>query len=136
MEQTKEMYLVRLTPEEKSKKKDLIAREVPLTILLNGKELVTLLCTPHKLEYLAIGFLLSEGLLKKGVGIKRISLNEKGWYIHIDLEDSFHVDKELSSQRVIGSGCAGAVTFYRSIDAQGCVPLDSKIQIPREEIFF
>jgi len=42
---------------------DEVVVEAPLTIYLNGRELVTLLCTPDKLESLALGFLRSEGLL-------------------------------------------------------------------------
>jgi len=54
----------RVTAFEKEEAEDIIVREFPLTIILNGQELVTLLCSPADLKYLAIGFLFSEGLLK------------------------------------------------------------------------
>ena len=54
----------RLTEEGRSSIEDVVAREFPLTIILNNQELVTLLCSPKNLEYLVVGFLFSEGLLK------------------------------------------------------------------------
>jgi len=95
---------------------------------------VTLQCSPDKLEYLAVGFLLSEGFIKKGTGIKHITLSEKGWYIRIDLEKNFPSVKDPSFKRVIGSGCSGAVTFYRGIDAQDCTPIKSQVKYSHKGI--
>ena len=39
--------------------------EYPLTIILNEKELITLLCSPKDLKYLVVGFLYSEGIIKE-----------------------------------------------------------------------
>ncbi len=38
-------------------------REIPLTIMLNGREVVTLLCTAKYPEYLAVGFLKSDAFI-------------------------------------------------------------------------
>jgi len=135
MDLSKSVNIVRLTSEKREKLKDRIVREVPLTILVNGKELVTLQCSPDKLEYLAVGFLLCEGFIKKGTKIKHISLNKKGWYIGIDLEKDFPSDKNLPFKRVIGSGCSGAVTFYRDIDIKDCTPVKSQVKYSYEGIF-
>jgi formate dehydrogenase assembly factor FdhD len=35
---------------------DIVVKEFHLTISLNDRELVTLLCSPEKLDFLAIGF--------------------------------------------------------------------------------
>jgi formate dehydrogenase assembly factor FdhD len=47
--------VVRLGEEGRSNIEDIVAREFPLTIILNNQELVTLLCSPKDLNYLAIG---------------------------------------------------------------------------------
>ena len=57
--------ILKVTEESSSKISDVVARESPLTIVLNNQELVTLLCSPRDLNYLAVGFLASEGLLDK-----------------------------------------------------------------------
>ena len=50
-----------------------IVKEVPLTIMLNGKELATLLCSPHSFELLALGFLVNEGMLQHRDELKSIA---------------------------------------------------------------
>jgi FdhD protein len=50
-----------------------IVKEAPLTIMLNGEELATLLCSPHSLELLALGFLVGEGVLRSRHDLKSIS---------------------------------------------------------------
>ncbi len=62
-EEIEKLTVLRLAGENKSSTQDVVARESPLTIILNNQELVTLLCSPADLEYLAIGFLASEGLV-------------------------------------------------------------------------
>ena len=49
---------------------DEVASELPIRLMLNNEPLVTLLCTPSELEELAVGFLLSEGLLRDKSSIK------------------------------------------------------------------
>ncbi len=50
-----------------------IAKEVPLAIMLNGVKLATLLCSPYALELLALGFLVSEGILQHRDDLKSIA---------------------------------------------------------------
>lgn len=130
-----EITIDRLTPEEKTPKKEPVVREIPFTIIINGKELATLLCTPSGLTHLTAGFLLSEGLIRNKEDIKQMVLNEKGWYIQIHTRDSLIIPEALVSKRLIGSGCAGAVSFYRSLDAQDTTPVESPFQIPRDQVF-
>ncbi|RLA95877.1 MAG: hypothetical protein DRG69_02465 [Deltaproteobacteria bacterium] len=55
-----------------------VAVEFALTIVLNGKELVTLLCSPEDLQELVIGYLHSEGLIETKEEIKGVVLDERG----------------------------------------------------------
>jgi len=135
MEETKPIIAVRITSQGETQKEESVVREVPFTIILNGKELVTLFCTPSGLTHLASGFLASEGLLKKSEDIKEMVLNEKAWYIQISVDES-NIDREaFSSRRLITSGCAGAASFYRSTDARLAAPTDSPLQISRDQVF-
>jgi len=51
------------TDSSRDEVKTAVAREAPLTIMVNNQEVITLLCTPSDLNYLAIGFLYSEGFI-------------------------------------------------------------------------
>ncbi len=135
MDLTREVELTQVRADGMVKTKDLVVREVPLTVLVNGKELATLQCTPDRLEYLAVGFLLSEGLIKKDTEIKGITLNEKGWYIRVEIADDDLLKEGIISKRVIGTGCAGGISFYRAVDAKNCLPLKSGVLISKEKIF-
>ncbi len=134
MEETTEITIDRLDPEGKARRKEPVVREVPFTIFLNGKELATLLCTPSGLNHLAAGFLLSEGLIHKKEDIKRMVLNEKGWYIQVSVNEGATHQQSLSPGRLISSGCAGVTSFYRSVDARETTPIDSPLQMSREQV--
>jgi FdhD protein len=54
-----------------------LPREVSLTIRLNGRELVTILCTPTSLDWLVSGFLYAEGIIRDLAEISRLDVNEK-----------------------------------------------------------
>jgi len=136
MKETKPITTVRITSEGKKPKEELVVREVPFTIIVNGKELVTLLCTPSGLIYLAAGFLASEGLLKKKEDIKEMVLNEQGWHLRITVNESAIDPEALPSRRLITSGCAGAASFYRSTNARLVAPIeDSPLQISWDQVF-
>ena len=135
MDLTREVELAQVGSDGVTRTKNRIVREVPLTVLVNGKELATLQCTPDRLEYLAVGFLLSEGLIKKETEIKGITLNEKGWYIRVEIAGDDLLEEGITSKRVIGTGCSGSISFYRAVDAKDCLPLKSNIIISKEKIF-
>jgi FdhD protein len=103
---------------------DEVASELPVTLVLNKKSLVTLLCTPSELEELTIGFLLSEGLLHEKSSIEKIEINERETTVHIELSN---LPKDFSKhfeKRTISSGCGKGVTFthYK-------VPADHRIGV-------
>ncbi|MEA2040910.1 MAG: formate dehydrogenase accessory sulfurtransferase FdhD [Thermodesulfobacteriota bacterium] len=135
MGRAREIELTQARYDGESRKKDRIVCEIPLTILVNGMELATMQCTPDKLEYLAVGFLLSEGLIKKETEIKGITLNEKGWHIRVEIAGDGLLEEGVRSKRVIGKGCAGGTSFYRAVDAEDCLPLISNVLISKEKIF-
>ena len=64
-----------------------IVREAPLTIMLNGEELATLLCSPHSLELLAVGFLVSEGILQSRDDLKDVSCRPEQGVVWVDTAD-------------------------------------------------
>jgi len=135
MDLTREVAQIQVMADGVVKTKDRVVREIPLTVLVNGKELAILQCTPDRLEYLAVGFLLSEGLIKKKTEIEGITLNEKGWYVRVEIADDDLLGKDMTSKRVIGTGSSGGISFYRAADAKDCLPLKSGVLISKGKIF-
>jgi len=90
---------------------DEVASEFPVNLVLNGKPLVTLLCTPSELKELAIGFLLSEGLLRQRSSLKKIKINEPENTVQVELSDLPADFSKNFETRTISSGCGKGVTF-------------------------
>jgi len=89
-------------------KEDFVAEERPLHVFLNQTHYVTILCSPTNLKELAIGHLLSEGVLKSVDEIQELRL-EKGEKCRLKLKPDIDVEKRVSvSQpfaRLIVSAC-------------------------------
>lgn len=127
--QTQSLSITRLSSGKMYVEKDWIIKEIPFTILVNGQEIVTLLCSPDKLEYLAVGFLLSEGLVKDNIPIKGVSLGKNGSYANVKVDGDLKVPPDLFRKRLISSGCGRGPSFYDSQDIVQCRPVNSDVQI-------
>lgn len=55
---------------------DSYVTEFPITIIINGEEFATIVCSPKDLEELVLGFIASEGVIKKKSEIKSISIDD------------------------------------------------------------
>ncbi|UCG45277.1 MAG: formate dehydrogenase accessory sulfurtransferase FdhD, partial [Candidatus Bathyarchaeota archaeon] len=55
---------------------DLVAEETPLHIFLNKTHFVTILCTPSCLKEMAVGHMLSEGIIHHNNEIRSVILEE------------------------------------------------------------
>jgi len=111
--------------------KDAVAAEHALTIRLDKKDLVTLLCSPEKLEYLAVGFLCSEGLIKAREDLKEIVLDETMGIIEIATAGYGQTGKDTAARRLIGSS-GGRGISPASFDHQVA---ESMLTITPGEIF-
>ena len=79
--------ILRIKDRKRERVKDRVTSEVPLTIELNGKELVTLLCSPDDLEDLVRGFLYTSGFIKESKDIKKILIDEERWTAGVDVSN-------------------------------------------------
>ena len=129
MTDTVEKFPIQRVTEEGSKDtEDMVTKESPLTIILNNRELVTLLCSPHNLDYLAIGFLFSEGLINDKDEINKVIVDERRGVVRVETREDKESNAEVLFKRVITSGCAGVGSFYRTADARS--PLERRPSRP------
>ena len=111
-----------------------VTKELPLTIILNNQELVTLLCSPTDLRYLAVGFLASEGLINGKDEIKKVTVDDRRGVVRIESEATREFDSELIFKRVISSGCGRGTSFYSAADADS-QKVDSQMKMSADEVF-
>ena len=115
--ETAKLSILRVTEQLKSEVEDIVVREFPLTIVLNDHELVTLLCSPTSLEYLAVGFLLSEGLIESKDDIKAILVDDQRGVARIETDKAV----DVSLRRVLTSG-GGRVVASSSVHKVSAAP--------------
>ena len=135
MDSMESIPIHRVTREGRQDVEDLVTRETPLTIILNNRELVTLLCSPLELEYLAVGFLESEGLIKNRDEVKKLIVDEQRGVARVETKEDKDFAGELLFKRLITSGCSGGVSFYRPGDAQNLVRVVSQLSVSAARIF-
>jgi len=135
MDNVERFPILRVTREGKKDIEDIVTQELPLTIILNHRELVTLLCSPAELEFLAIGFLFSEGLIKSKEEIKKIIIDDQKGIARVETEEGKEPANERLFKRLITSGCGRGASFYSDADVQGLVKIKSQIGISAVGIF-
>lgn len=108
---------------------DLVVIEKPVTLFLNGSELVTLLCTPESLDSLAIGFLRSEGMLMSLDQVDDLRVNEEDGFVEVDLKDKSGFAEKLYGKRTITSGCGKGTVFFSVLDSLRSNPIEGTLKI-------
>ena len=131
---TEKFAVLKLTETSSSSIEDVVAKESPLTIILNNREVVTLLCSPANLRYLAVGFLFSEGLLKSKDEIRKILVDDRRGVVRVETEGDEELAPDALFKRFITSGCGRGASFYSAIDAQDQVKVESRLKISTLEI--
>jgi FdhD protein len=94
-----------------------VVDETPVTIYLNGREIITFLASDDALEYLAAGFLKSEGLVDRREDIVGISVGASRQSVEIEASSSDILAEKLLEKRTVTSGCGKGTTFYHATDA-------------------
>lgn len=102
---------------EKSMEDDSIIEEYPFTIFLNGNEFITLLCTQSSLDYLTVGFLISEGLIDGKDDIKKIDIDKAKGIGRVETVKQTNLMEKLYGKRTLTSGCGKGTVFYSVVDS-------------------
>ena len=110
-----------------------VIAETPWVLYVDGRELVTFMCSPVRLHALAFGFLLSEGIIAELSDVWRLKVYAEEnqvyqWFPEAGLDELMTVTscaeavgtidvrlarpmRERPERRVLTSGCGGGVTF-------------------------
>ncbi len=111
-----------------------VIRERPVTIFLNGKEIVTLLCAGHHLEELAVGFFHGEGFLKTSDDLVKVAVDEAAGKVDVTTKADPAMAERLWSKRTITSGCGKGSLFYYALDALLSKPVESDLRVSPAQI--
>jgi FdhD protein len=131
----KKIKIVRFDRNDQIAREDWVAREFPLTIILNGQELATLLCSPKDLKYLAAGFLFSEGFIETKEEITEMILDRQRGVVKVQTRGGKELTQASFLKRVITTGCGRAIAFYNPADIDGVQEVDSDVRLSPLNVF-
>lgn len=112
---------------------DPVAREFALTIVINGEQYATVVCTPTNLKELVIGFLASEGIIRRYDAIRSVTVDDYKGYAYVEL--NFQVEFSERTERWIGSCCGKSREFYLKQDVKIAKSITTKLKVKTNQIF-
>jgi FdhD protein len=87
-----------------------VVEERPLTIWLNGREIVTAMTIGDYPEYLAVGFLKNQGMLAAGERISRVDHDDETGSVVVRTDGTTNYEAKLA-KKTRTSGCAVGTVF-------------------------
>lgn len=108
-----------------------VVQESPLQLMVNGRELATLISSPHDLRFLAAGFLRLQGFIKTTEDILMLGVCEEFGTANIKIRG----DLPEQLKPVLTSGCGTGISFsLPDVSAQGTQTADST-KVKPEDVF-
>ncbi len=91
-----------------------VIAEVSLKVMVNGTELVSVLCLNQHQEELALGFLYNEGVINSYSDVESVIFHDKMLAVLINLREGVIVDRQ-ESLRSLTSGCGKCYTYINPL---------------------
>lgn len=112
-----------------------IVEEAPITIFLNGKELITMLASVGEEQFLATGFLASEGIIEKVDDIKAIDVDNLSGIIKVDTHAGESAAEKLFLKRYLTACCGkGRSAFNFANDVLTVKKITSSLILTPQDI--
>ena len=111
-----------------------VIEERAVTLFVNDREIVTLLCAGHHLEELAVGFAYAEGFLDSVGDLLNLRVDMEGGRVLLEVRSDTSLSEKLLHKRTISSGCGKGTLFYHALDALLAQPSESALRIPAEAV--
>jgi FdhD protein len=106
-----------------------IVDERQVCISVNGQELAVIMCSPHDLDKMALGFLHNEGIVDSLDDVRSVHVSKGKTCVEVWLQD---VNQELPTRPIITAGCGGGITFDDL--SQRHEPLISSLQAAPDQL--
>jgi FdhD protein len=106
-----------------------VVSEALVRLHVNGQELATLMCSPHELDVLALGFLANEGIIDGRADLRLVKVCPSLACVEVWLRDA---NRELPTHGIVTSGCGGGITFADL--TAGIEPLESELRVTPRQI--
>lgn len=112
-----------------------VIEETPVTLYINEREIVTLLCAGHHLDELAVGFAYAEGFLDGLDELKALTVDRENGRVLLELYADTSLTARLWDKRTVTSGCGKGTVFYNALDALLARPMEHSLHIPARAVW-
>jgi FdhD protein len=119
-----EIPVTRISEGKAEKRIDTVVSEVPLTLIVNGQEIATIICTPQFQRELAAGFLFSERHVTTTADIVTLDVDEGSGVARIETKAAAGKDPTPVANRIVTPGCffyTAYVEGFETIESDLCV---------------
>ncbi len=127
--------VLRIAREQRDAVEDQVVVEYPLTVIVNGQQMATMLCSPAKLEYLAVGFLAAEGLVSTKDDIERVRFDEEKSAVEIDITGNPALSTGYDFGRFITATSAKGAVVHSFADGMNQARVESEITFAPSHFF-
>jgi FdhD protein len=116
-----------------------VISEISLKVMVNGAELVSMLCLNQYQEELALGFLYNEGVINSFADIENVYFNDKMLAVIINLKEGVIIDRQ-ESLRSVASGCGKCYTYinplkksqYKTVESNATYSMNAILDLMRD----
>jgi FdhD protein len=126
---TSRLDITRIDGGKTERVRDVVSRELPVKIMLNDTEIVTLMCSPKDLDYLAVGFLFAEGLIGGKRDIRAIEADEREGTVRVETGDDGPPTEGFVAGRLITTSGGRGVTSTDIVEGMRSLKSDSQLRM-------
>ncbi len=112
--------IVRIHDGRAAECEDILAVERTVTVVAGGEPFLRLQCLPEKVEELALGLLLSSGLLPPSAPPPPVGFDEASGEVRVDFSPDPDAVTALRQAMTLGSGCGAALSAAGPFDPLAC----------------
>jgi FdhD protein len=106
----KHIIIDKLYNDELIEKKDVVIEESRISVYLNDKKTISMMCIAKDQDAHAVGFLMSENVISSMDDIQTIELKNNGLDVYIQANINEVMLKNLYKEKTLTSGCGGGIT--------------------------
>lgn len=108
--------------------------ERPLTLYLNGREIVTMMTILDRPEDLAVGYLLNQGMLRADSVITAVEHDDDLGVVVVRTPGATDFEEKLR-KKTLTSGCAQGTAFGDLMEGFGAVVLDADARLRTSDLY-
>jgi FdhD protein len=111
-----------------------VAAEIPYTLFVNDREILSISTLPCNLEELFVGFLVSEGVLLSRNEIQSCHIDHPGKIVLLEIDVPDTRLERIEERGMLTSGCAGGMVFSVMTDPGPPRHMTMRLSVPAHSI--